>query len=120
MCKLKAKAQSLVEYALCLAVVMGALVSLQTYLQRSTQARSKDGADYVISQIEKEATDRGIPNLTNLGRQYDPYYQESSITEIKGTETKNNVSIVGFPDSSTDETITRSGWQKQGSAIGAD
>ena len=58
------RGQSTGEYALVFAIILGAIVAMQTYVKRGMQGRVKDGTDYMAT----ETADIG--NTT----QYDPYY----------------------------------------------
>jgi Flp pilus assembly pilin Flp len=65
------KAQSTLEYALIVAVVVGALLAMQVYVKRGLQGRLKSATD-------------------DIGDQYSPGYTESVITvdiESESTET---------------------------------
>lgn len=105
---LKISGQSLSEFALILAVVIGAISGMQIYVQRGLQVRYKDGVNYAISQIQQEAAAKGFESLSNISLQYEPSYQESSTrTNINSDNT------IGFPDSRFNETTVRSGWQRQ-------
>lgn len=105
---------------MCLAVIAAAIAGMQIYLQRGFQARYKAGADYMFSHIEEQARAAGNitnTNLTNINqhRQYDPYYQSSNMTVSTNIENS-----LGFPNSTINETTTRSGRQSLGSSQGAD
>jgi len=102
--KFKISGQHLSEVVLCLAAVGAAILTMRLYLLRSIQARQKAGTDYVFSQIEQEAVRKNQPHLQNIERQYDPYYREAYTTENRESD-----STGGFPDTSVNQTITRSG-----------
>ncbi|MCX5703999.1 MAG: hypothetical protein NT066_05890 [Candidatus Omnitrophica bacterium] len=78
---LKSKGQHLAELALCLAVVIGVLLSMQRYVQRSLQAKYKSGADYLFRDIKQA----GAGHLANPRQQYDPYYASSNMTQTHGS-----------------------------------
>jgi Flp pilus assembly pilin Flp len=62
------KAQNTAEYALLIALVVAAIIAMQTYAQRSLQARVHDASIYL-------ATSTGtIGNST----QYEPYYTQTN------------------------------------------
>jgi Flp pilus assembly pilin Flp len=58
------KAQNTAEYALLISLVVAAIIAMQTYAQRSLQARIRDAGNYLVQQT------------TALGAtaQYEPYY----------------------------------------------
>ena len=62
------KAQNTAEYALLIALVIAGVIAMQTYAQRSLQARMRDAGQYLTN------TTRGIGS-TN---QYEPYYTQSN------------------------------------------
>ena len=62
------KAQNTAEYALLIALVVAAIIAMQTYAQRALQARIRGGAQYLIGQTN------GMGNTA----QYEPYYLSSS------------------------------------------
>lgn len=104
--KLKTQGQYLTEYAVVLTVSIAAIVGVQIYVQRSLQARFKQGVDYSLSQGTQ----------TNLSiRQYEPYYAGSEMTE-----TRNSDITGGFPEAAINQTTQRQGWQKIGPAEDAD
>jgi Flp pilus assembly pilin Flp len=79
------KAQNTAEYALLISLVVAAIIAMQTYAQRSLQARIRDAGNYLVRQT------------TALGStaQYEPYYlttnylvtRNSSETEIQNINT---------------------------------
>ena len=61
----KAKGQSTAEYAILIALVVGAIISMQVYVQRAIKGRIRDAVtNYMMTQT------------ANLGTtsQYEPYY----------------------------------------------
>ena len=84
------KAQNTAEYAILIALVVGAIIAMQTYSQRALQARVKDASTLM--------TDSGPVNATTnwgmrSGRQYEPYYLNKSYvsgTNEESTELQTN------------------------------
>lgn len=107
--KLKAKGQSLAELALCLAVMSAVIIAMRLYLIRAFQAKYKQGTSYVFSKINEQAASQGQAGFSDAATQYDPYYSEST-----STQTTDGSQTGGFPDSSVDQIITRSGVQSVG------
>jgi hypothetical protein len=62
------KAQQTAEYALLISLVVAAVIAMQTYAQRTIQARIRDASQYL-------ATNTSAIGATN---QYEPYYLDSS------------------------------------------
>lgn len=76
----KSKAQSTAEYAIVLAVVIGAAIAMQTYVKRGIQARQKAGTDAftgINATFTAVATGGSSASFAALD-QYEPYYLESS------------------------------------------
>jgi len=113
--RIRSRGQGLTELAIYLTVVVAAILTMRLYMQRSLKAKYKAGADYLITEIEQNAADKGIAGLTNIKHQYDPYYRESNTSEIKTGE-----SSVGFPETLINQTVSRTGWEKTNSASDAD
>lgn len=82
---LNKKAQNMVEYAVLVALVIGAAVAMQTYVKRSLQAKVKDATD---ANITETLTDANV-TLEWKTKQYEPYYAtENMINTEKGTNSK--------------------------------
>lgn len=62
------KGQSTAEYAILIALVIGAVVAMQTFARRALQARIRDAAVYMVTE-----DDLGGNTL-----QYEPYYADSA------------------------------------------
>ncbi|MCP3685702.1 MAG: hypothetical protein GY861_23900 [bacterium] len=58
------KAQNTAEYALLIALVVAAVIAMQTYAQRTLQARVRDASHFLTT---------STPEL-GLQEQYEPYY----------------------------------------------
>lgn len=107
--------QSLTELSLCLVMIAAIILTMRIYIQRSLQAKYKAGADYLISEIKNTAVDQGNANIGSIKQQYDPYYRESNISEVKSGNTS-----VGFPKTTLGQTVTRTGWETTRPAQDAD
>ena len=82
------KAQNTAEYALLIALVVAAIIAMQTYAQRGLQARVRDTSDYVD---EKWTTDADGQSIFS-GKQYEPYYLQSNYQVSRDT---NETQILG-------------------------
>lgn len=111
--------QNLSEVALFVMVIGVSIVSMQIYIQRAIQARYKAGVDYTFHLLHNEAEAKGetalAASIDEAGRQYDPYYQSSSMVENKISD-----NVKGWPDSSTNQTSIRYGWKRTGLVDDAD
>ena len=97
------KAQNTAEYALMIAIVVGAFSIMQLYIKRGLQARIKTGVDNIPGAVLTGADADDTLNLTtglfndtrnggNYTYQYEPYYYRegtSNMTTLsdEGTET---------------------------------
>jgi uncharacterized protein (UPF0333 family) len=62
------KAQQTAEYALLISLVVAAVIAMQTYAQRTIQARIRDAAGYLSAQTSQLGS----------SNQYEPYYLETN------------------------------------------
>jgi len=69
------KAQNTAEYALLIALVIAGVIAMQTYAQRSLQARMRDAARYYAEQT----------NGIGKSVQYEPYYLKSDYDVQRNT-----------------------------------
>ncbi|MBU1124501.1 MAG: hypothetical protein KKC84_00570 [Candidatus Omnitrophica bacterium] len=103
------------EYALMIAIVIGAFAAMQLYLKRGMQARIKGGvdnvADAVLTQAAEDDTKGVTTDLFGTDTQYEPYYQGASTfttTSSEGTSSGYS-SEAGGASSLGDATSTRTG-----------
>ena len=79
------KAQTTAEYAVLIALVIGAVVIMQVYVKRGIQGRVKDVVDHV-----GEGGTVGNVQFNFSGLQYEPYYANSNSTSSQNMgETQN-------------------------------
>lgn len=76
---LNKKGQNTAEYAILIALVIGAAIAMQTYVKRGIQGRVKDEVVDMATQTSELGTTK----------QYEPYYLDSSFT----SETKKDTRI---------------------------
>ena len=94
------KAQNTAEYALLIALVVAAIIAMQTYAQRGLQARVRDTSDYVDPRWQEAADGQSI----FAGKQYEPYYLQSNYQVTRET---NETQILGNHLVSKDTKNTR-------------
>lgn len=83
--RLGRKAQTTAEYAILIALVVGAIVAMQVYVRRGIQGRIKNAMDHTgVSDSVGNTTF----NFTN--EQYEPYYL-SSDTQSSSARTQNEL-----------------------------
>jgi hypothetical protein len=93
MFRLKKQAQSTAEYAIVIALVIGAVVAMQVYVKRGLQGRMKGAVDNYL--VGKTSTDPGdgsefIPTTTTGG-----LYEPQELTrELEQTRSGPNYEIV--------------------------
>lgn len=100
---------------MCLVMIVAIIMTIRIYIQRNLQAKYKAGPDYLIAEIKNTAAGQGNANISSIKQQYDPYYRESNITE-----SRSGASTVGFPNTTINQTITRTGQEIARSAQDAD
>ena len=64
------KAQNTAEYALLIALVVAAIIAIQTYASRALQSRVRDASHYLVEQT----------NTIGTTSQYEAYYQDSNFS----------------------------------------
>ncbi len=82
------RAQTTAEYAILIAIVVGAVVAMQVYVKRGLQGRVKEVVDYV----DMGGNDSTV-NLT--GDQYEPYYLTSTATTDQDQSKTENLQLGG-------------------------
>lgn len=104
------KGQNTAEYAIVIALIIGAVIAMQTYVKRGLQGRMKDATD-------KVATDTSDLGTT---KQYEPYYSEQSMTTAqKSTQDVTTAEGQAKVENTTQES-TRQGYQTNKDTSGAD
>jgi len=87
---IKRRAQSTLEYALIVAVVVGGLIAMQVYIKRGLQGKLKESAD-------------------QLGEQYSPGYTTGTVTVNTTSSTQEDLaSGITSTESTTAQNITSS------------
>ena len=72
------KAQQTAEYALLIALVVAAIIAMQTYAQRTIQARIRDAAVQLVNRTQNFGTTT----------QYEPYYLETRYETLRDDTTR--------------------------------
>ncbi len=94
------KGQNTAEYALLIALVVAGVIAMQTYAQRSLQARMHDAGQYLAT------------STSTIGdtKQYEPYYLKSDYTASHNAE-ENKRQGVGIVAADSTSNRSRSGNQ---------
>ena len=98
------KAQNTAEYAILIALVVAAAIAMQTYVQRSLQARVHGAAEYLATTTQTA----GLPDAT---LQYEPYYLSSSYN-VSRSETERELLNATTTRKELDSRRTRIGFQE--------
>lgn len=107
--------QNTAEYAILIALVLGAAIAMQTYVKRGWQG----GVKFAVDKLKKD-------DAATSTAQYEPYYLESSYTTTKGAYTNTEETKTGggvervFSSEAVPEKTTRTGTQKIKSTSEAD
>lgn len=82
------KAQQTAEYALLISLVVAAVIAMQTYAQRTIQARIRDASKYLSDQT----------SALGNSKQYEPYYMKQSYDVSRQDQTSElqGVNRVGY------------------------
>lgn len=88
------KAQQTAEYALLISLVVAAIIAMQTYAQRTIQARIRDASVHLA-----EAT-----NSLGTTAQYEPYYLTTQYETLR-EETTAQVQTKGTSDDGSDASF---------------
>lgn len=73
--RLSKRAQTTAEYAILIALVVGAVIAMQIYVRRSLQGKIKDATDLPLN-----LTGTGLNATSFNTTQYEPYYFNSTAT----------------------------------------
>ena len=93
------KGQSTAEYAILIALVVAAVIAMQTYAKRALQGRIRDASLYMQNQIRSADTTTNRFNTI----QYEPYYLSSEF------ETTRNSTSNMFSIGSANQSVRTSG-----------
>jgi len=82
----KRKAQSTVEYAILIIIVIGALLSMQAYIKRGVHGRLRSATDDIGEQFEPGATNY-IQTVTSSSTTQDTYNAGATSSVISSDQT---------------------------------
>ena len=74
------RGQNTAEYALLIALVVAGVIAMQTYAQRSLQARMRDASQYLVAKTSNVSIGLGAT------QQYEPYYLKSNYEITRNSE----------------------------------
>ena len=110
------KAQNVAEYAILIALVIGAIIAIQTFVKRALQARVRDASQYMVA-----GTNFGNGSVNYDTAQYVPYYEQSetNTTKYEQQTLTGNASAQGLTlDSSTNAEGTQNATYNEAADIG--
>ena len=92
----KKKAQSTLEYAVLIIIVIGALLSIQVYIKRGVQGRLKSATDDIGDQFSVGNTNviTIVTVASNTRETFTKGQQESNLLNDERTETRSNSEII--------------------------
>ena len=91
------KAQQTAEYALLISLVVAAIIAMQTYAQRTIQARIRDAASHLTNATSELGTTA----------QYEPYYLETTYETTRNESTEQLQDEAGVFNTTDLSTRTR-------------
>ncbi|MDD4907726.1 MAG: hypothetical protein PHJ00_01530 [Candidatus Omnitrophica bacterium] len=95
------RGQNTAEYAIVIALIIGAAIAMQTYVKRGLQGRTKDATDY----MQNQTADIGAT------RQYEPYYMQSDVTTTAQNAASKDTAQGGAVTSASQATTQQTGQQ---------
>ena len=104
------RGQNTAEYAIVIALIIGAAIAMQTYVKRGLQGRSKDATDYMATQT----------NTIGATQQYEPYYMQSDVTTTAANTAQKNTAQGGAVTTAGQATTSQTGQQVYHDTAGAD
>ena len=104
------RGQNTAEYAIVIALIIGAVIAMQVYVKRGLQGRMKDATDYVAS----ETTELGAT------KQYEPYYSDQSMTAAQKSTSEIEAQEGASKTTKGDQESTRTGYQQYKDTSGQD
>jgi len=108
--RMRIKGQSTAEYAILVALVVAAIIAMQTYAKRALQGRIRDASVYMSNKI---ITDGG-GGFGHDTAQYEPYYLKSEFETTRNSDSTMTYGKDGVAGQSGTTDITRlnAGFQK--------
>jgi len=85
----KKKAQTTAEYAIVIAIVVGAVVAMQVYIKRGLQGRIKDAVDFTGDNLSTNT------NFAFKSGQYEPYYLATASDSQSARKTQEVLGVAG-------------------------
>ena len=122
MLRFNKRAQSTAEYAIVIALVIGAVVAMQVYVRRGLQARMKGAVDtYLIGKtsgvIDATNSINGIPTPPGQDGLYEPEFTERQIDQERYSPTFEKTSSAAGTEGQIDRGV-RPGEQEVSNATG--
>jgi uncharacterized protein (UPF0333 family) len=84
------RAQTTAEYAILIAIVVGAVVAMQVYVKRGLQGRVRD----VVDMVDSNGAAGNYKNVLS-GDQYEPYYMVSTANTAQNQYGTQNLKTAG-------------------------
>jgi hypothetical protein len=109
--KLNQRAQTTAEYAILIAIVIGAVVAMQAYIRRGMQGRIRNVVDHVGAGGSIDGTTN---TFTFKSQQYEPYYVESKTDTGREEQRKEKLGLKGAVGRSVTEDTRQARFQKTG------
>jgi Flp pilus assembly pilin Flp len=107
--RLGKKAQTTAEYAILVALVVGAVVTMQVYIKRGLQGRIRDVVDHAGTSGEIAGS-----SFSFSGNQYEPYYTSSNVTTSQDTGETKTLQTGGAFATTSNANVTANRTQQTG------
>jgi Flp pilus assembly pilin Flp len=106
----KTKGQNTAEYAILIALVIGAVIAMQVYMQRSIQAKMRDAGSFMTT---SNSMGQAFPGVDNSKSQYEPYYKASNYETTRDSDEFSSLNATEAGAGSTaDTTRAVNGYEK--------
>jgi len=89
------KAQSTLEYAVIIAVIVGALIAMQIYIKRGVQGRFREASDQIGEQFSPETTTYTYTTTTNTAQTENLTDGETTVNITTGQQERTGNEMVG-------------------------
>jgi len=109
------RAQTTAEYAILIALVIGAVVAMQIYVKRGIQGRIRDVVDDVdLGSTLDNSDGQAVASDVFGGGQYEPYYASSTATTAQSSSNTENLQTGGSVDRASTSNVSVSRTQDIG------
>lgn len=89
------RAQSTLEYAVIIAVIVGALIAMQVYIKRGIQGRFREASDQIGEQFSPDTSTYNYTTTSNSAQTENLLSGETTTNITKGSQNRTGTETVG-------------------------